>query len=541
MDKDDAEAAFLRHATSKIKSMEDLKNIITLGFRGEALSSIAAVSQIELMTRQPGSMSGYNVINHGGKLIQAREIGCPEGTTIVVRNLFYNTPARLKFLNSTRSETAAISDLIAKLIMANPMVSIRYLNNDKTIYHSPGDDQLINCIISIYGKDIKNELIPVKVELDELSITGYIGKPTITRANRTHQSFFVNGRYIKDNMLTRCVEEALKDWMMVNRFPWCVLHIEIQPEKVDVNVHPSKTEIRFRDPQVIRYILTNSLKKIIEKQPYIPRVFSSTKIMTKDEFSENNSDCEKQIKDYSQGESASNPFIELKEEPVIKKVNIRREIQEDIFSETGMNGKKEDNTIDVYSLRKWNVIGSAFSSFVLIETDTQLYIVDQHAAHERLLFEKLKTSIQNQKVVSQLMLPPYVLEVTNDEFIYITENINIFHSAGFEVEPFGGKSFLIRGRPLALKEVNIGELFRELLDLYNNRKGQGKYILREDDIVKLACKKAVKANDKLSPNELKQLMRDIEDKKIPLTCPHGRPILISISKYELEKRFKRIQ
>ncbi|MGI6538668.1 MAG: DNA mismatch repair endonuclease MutL, partial [Caldicoprobacterales bacterium] len=231
MDKDDAEAAFLRHATSKIKSMEDLKNIITLGFRGEALSSIAAVSQIELMTRQPGSMSGYNVINHGGKLIQAREIGCPEGTTIVVRNLFYNTPARLKFLNSTRSETAAISDLIAKLIMANPMVSIRYLNNDKTIYHSPGDDQLINCIISIYGKDIKNELIPVKVELDELSITGYIGKPTITRANRTHQSFFVNGRYIKDNMLTRCVEEALKDWMMVNRFPWCVLHIEIQPEK----------------------------------------------------------------------------------------------------------------------------------------------------------------------------------------------------------------------------------------------------------------------------------------------------------------------
>ncbi|HHU49025.1 MAG: DNA mismatch repair endonuclease MutL [Caldicoprobacterales bacterium] len=528
MQREDAESSFQRHATSKILKADDLNHIQTLGFRGEALASIAAVTQIEMLTRPRGEISGSQIVNHGGHIIKVSEVGCPEGTTVLVRNLFYNTPARLKFLKSTRSETAAVSDLLAKLILANPQISIKYISNGKTIYHSPGNDSLFKAIISIYGKDITNQLILVEANPGHsFYVSGYIGKPSLNMANRKHQSFFVNKRYVNCSFLSQCLEEALKEQTMINRFPWCVLNIKLPVQEVDVNVHPSKTDIRFRTPLKVKQLLTAIIRDAVKNQPDIPQLFPDLGYERK-EPSEVVINEEKNIE----------VFCKTEQEKPSRQVYIHRESQEEIFPSSGMNGEENDNTIDAYEFTKLNIIGSAFSTFILVESDKQLYIIDQHAAHERLIYEQYKESIKNQKVLSQQMLPPYILEVTHDEFIAITDNLDIFLSVGFEMEPFGGKTFLIRGLPVVLKEADVREIFNEILAHTN--KANRELLLQEEDIIKISCKKAVKANDKLSQQEIRGLLKDLEQKRIPLTCPHGRPIMISMSRYELEKRFKRV-
>ena len=587
MDMEDAEASFQRHATSKIEAANDLSTIHTLGFRGEALASIAAVTQMEMLTRPRGSISGGYIICHGGKMIQASEAGCPEGTTIMVRNLFYNTPARLKFLKSSRSETAAISELLAKLILANPSISIKYISNGKTVYHSSGDGELLSAILCIYGKDIKNELILLEANFgDDFSVFGYLGKPSLSRTNRSHQSFFVNNRYVRSQLLSQSVEEGLKNWTMINHFPWCVLSIQVSPGEIDVNVHPSKTEIRFRYPKEVVEALTNIINNTMVKNPYIPEVFPNiptiqkkaarleldepqikteqvhyfddqkiqdeeftveytSKAITSNEKTQVEvKDDEKIIAERSNVEVISSENIianEQEEQASSKTIYIQKDAQEEKLVYDRMNEEKHANTIDTSDIKKWNVIGTAFSTFILVESDSHLFIVDQHAAHERLIYEELKKSVLQQKVLSQQLSPPYILEVTHDEFIYITNNVESFHSVGFEMEPFGGKSFIIRGVPVVLKYVNIQDLFHELLDLSSTRAGQERLAIQDEDIIMMACKKAVKANDKLSHQEIRSLLKDIDQNKIPLTCPHGRPILISMSRYELEKKFKRIQ
>lgn len=544
MDREDAKTAFFRHATSKISTADDLNHIQTLGFRGEALASIAAVTQIEMLTRQRGALSGCQIVNHGGQFTKISEVGCPEGTTILVRNLFYNTPARLKFLKSTRSETAAISDLLAKLILANPHISIKYISNGKTIYHSPGNDSLLNAILSVYGKDIKNQLIMINSNLEnDLSISGYIGKPSLNRTNRTHQSFFVNTRFVYSTLLSQCLEEALKEQTMINQFPWCVLNIRLPAGEVDVNVHPSKTEIRFRNPLKISQILIDGIMDAIKKNPFIPEVFPASeyneKLSAKPPVINEDRETQGLPKDLSSSSFQQTPNKDtVSEIQQSKPVYINREFQQRIFPNSGMNDIKDDNTIDAYDFTKLNVIGSVFSTFILVESDTQLYIIDQHAAHERLIYERLKESINKQQIVSQQLLPPYLLEVTHDEFIAVTDNLESFLSVGFEMEPFGGKSLLIRGIPIVLKEANIREIFNELLDRSDKTSQK---LLQQEDIIKMSCKKAVKAHDRLSQQEIRDLLRDLDLKTIPPTCPHGRPIMISMSRYELEKRFKRIQ
>lgn len=581
MDMEDAEASFHRHATSKIEVAKDLNTIHTLGFRGEALASIAAVTQMEMLTRLRGSISGCHIIYHGGQLIQASEAGCPEGTTIMVRNLFYNTPARLKFLKSSRSETAAISELLAKLILANPSISIKYISNGKTIYHSSGDGELLSAILCIYGKDMKTELILIDANLgDGFSVFGYLGKPSLSRTNRIHQSFFVNNRYIRSQLLSQNIEESLKNWTMVNHFPWCVMSIQISPEEIDVNVHPSKTEIRFRKPKEVMEALTNNIKNAMEKENYIPEVFPYTPAKQK-KASELDIDGQQveteqlhyfddgrnmevksyenhtrtgitSLEDTEEEVTGQNEIIEvnsfekesdteLREHLGSKTVYIKTESQEIKLVDDRMNEEKYANNIDTSDLKKWNVIGTAFSTFILVESDSHLFIVDQHAAHERLVYEELKKTVLQQNVLSQQLSPPYILEVTHDEFIYITDNVESFQSVGFDLESFGGKSFIIRGVPVVLRDVNIKELFNELLDQSGSRIGQERLTLQDEDIIMMACKKAVKANDKLSHQEIRSLLKDIDQNKIPLTCPHGRPILISMSRYELEKKFKRIQ
>jgi DNA mismatch repair protein MutL len=583
MDQQDAEASFQRHATSKISAADDLNNIHTLGFRGEALASISSVSRMEMITRQRGAISGYHIVNHGGVIKSVAETGCPEGTTILVRNLFFNTPARLKFLKSTRSETSAVSELTAKLILAHPEVSIKYISNGKIIYHSPGNGSLLGAVVSIYGKDIKNELIEIEADFEDngIAVSGYLGKPSLARTSRTHQSFFINGRYIKSQLLSQCIEEAAKDQTMINHFPWCVLWIQLPSQDIDVNVHPSKTEIRFKKPESIYHTLLSCLREAIEGKPYVPAVSmkpdNNPEVMQTDVFTPVSSELTASSVIHS-SEAVSDSFgaalasrysaelnvpadspvpgsesinrsvfssedipLQINEELQSKKVYIKKEGSEKNIPDGGMNQEKDGNTIDAYNFMKMQIIGTAFSTFILAESEKELYIIDQHAAHERLIYERLKESVSKQEVLSQQLLPPYVLEVTHDEYLTILDSMQNFMSIGFDMEPFGGNSFLIRGVPVVAKEADIRELFHDLLDQPEYKSGSTRILLQQEDIIRMACKKAVKANDKLSEAEIRSLLRDMNQNKIPFTCPHGRPILISMSRYELEKKFKRIQ
>jgi len=559
MDREDAVASFERHATSKITGADDLNCIHTLGFRGEALASISSVSQMEMITRQRGALSGYHIINHGGQIKKIREAGCPEGTTILVKNLFFNTPARLKFLKSTRSETAAISELIAKQILAHPEVSIKYISNNRIIYHSPGNGDLMDAVISIYGKDIKNQVMKIETDSEDegISIRGYLGKPSLSRTNRNHQSFFVNRRYIRSQLLSNCVEEAAKDHLMINHFPWCVLDIQIPSQDVDVNVHPAKTEIRFRKPDEVYQSLMLALRIALDEKPHVPTIeikpnsketvqldaFTPIKHDSSDKLAETNGDsigC-KSYSANSYMQIQENIPSQIQEEMQSKPIYINKAAFNKNISESSMKAEEDDNTINAYDFMKLNIIGSAFSTFILAESENELFIIDQHAAHERLIYERLKDSVNRQEVASQQLLPPYVLEVTHDEYLTIMDNLTNFLSIGFEIEPFGGKSYLIRGVPVIIREINIRELFHDLLDQSDLKSGNTRISLQQEDIIRISCKKAVKANDKLSTSEIRSLLGDLNQKKIPFTCPHGRPILISMSRYELEKKFKRIQ
>ena len=546
MEREDALVSFEPHATSKITEASDLNNIHSLGFRGEALASISSISQMEMITRQKGALSGSHIVNHGGQIISAVETGCPEGTTIIVQNIFYNTPARLKFLKSARSETAAISELVAKLILAHPEISIKYISNDKAIYHSPGNAQLLSAIISIYGRDTRDDLIYIEKSLGEerLSISGYIGKPSLARINRNHQSFFVNGRYIKSMLLSRCVEEATKNQTMINHFPWCVLSITLPPQEVDVNVHPSKTEIRFRNEEEIYNQILEWLQVAVDEKPYIPAINTSNTPQQNQPIDEVKVE-QVQLGSYNKYSSIEQPIDNYVPhmEAISKPIYIQRQDKEEEKSipYSGMKDQDDVNTINTYDFTKMKIIGSVFSTYIMVESDAELYIIDQHAAHERLVYESIKKTIGDQTALGQQLLPPYILEVTHDEYITISDSLDTFVSIGFDMEPFGGKSFIIRGIPIVLKAANIRELFHDLLDQLEYKQGNVRVTLQEEDIIMMSCKKAVKANDKLTDEEIRSLLKDLSLHKIPFTCPHGRPILVSMNQYELEKKFKRIQ
>lgn len=531
MDSDDARLAFERHATSKILSADDLENIVSLGFRGEALASISSVTQMEMITRQRSEISGIKIINHGGSIISLEEIGCPEGTTIITRNLFYNAPARLKFLKSVRAETANISELVLKLILAHPEISIKYIVNGKTIYHSPGNGKIISSIISVYGKDIVDDMIRIEAIEAEMVIKGYIGKPSLSRTNRIHQSFFVNGRYIKSGLLSKCIQEACKDYIMINHFPWAVLHINLPANDVDVNVHPSKTEIKFRREQYIYDIILNIIKNKLERIRYIPSVNIRSESLPSISRPLSAEDDTKDLGIKASGEiplKASKPkqiYIGEKKDTV----------------EIGINKSDYDNNIDIFADSIPNIIGRIFSTYVIVECDDKIYLIDQHAAHERLIYEQLKSKALNRQMASQELMPPLVLEMTHAEMVILQDNMELFSSLGFEIEHFGGSHFAIRSIPLPLTGMNIQAFFNEVLDKNSELSKDQDFLINQEAIIKKACKKAVKAHDSLSDEEIANLIKEIKNSNIPMTCPHGRPIAITVTQYELEKMFKRIQ
>jgi len=558
----DARLSFERHATSKISSADDLQSIATLGFRGEALASIAAVTHLEMITREKDSVSGIHIVNHGGKIVSQKEIGCPEGTTIITKNLFFNTPARLKFLKSSRTETAHISDLVSKLILAHPEISFRYINNGRTIYYSTGDGDLKNAILSVYGKDVVDELIPVEpiANVTGIKLWGYLGKPSLARKSRNFQSFYINGRYIKSSLLAAAIEMAYKPYLTVNLFPWVVLHIEMDPSAIDVNVHPTKIEVRFRAEEQVKHYIYEHIAKILKENPYIPVLredsISSLSINDNSSITTNDIEDSEQLEVFSSVSTDSSSFSfdePSKNVYIVDSNKTSSSVDEDItklkskgndednIDTAGMNYRHQDNNISRNIAIPFRIVGRIFSTYIVVESQEQCFLVDQHAAHERLLFEKYKNMLSEQAVVIQQLLSPVIIEVTHAEQIIINESMELFQSLGFEIESFGGRSYAIRGVPMVLGNSNVKEFFRELLDNTEEYKKGSNYNLKIEDIITMSCKAAVKAGDELSEREILALLRDLMEKKVPMTCPHGRPIMISITKKQLERTFKRIQ
>ncbi|MDI6619480.1 MAG: DNA mismatch repair endonuclease MutL [Clostridiales bacterium] len=536
MDMDDAKNSFIRHATSKINSEDDLSSIKTLGFRGEALASIAAVSHVDMQTKLKQETYGTRIEIHGGIYKFAGSTGCPDGTTITVRNLFFNTPARLKFLKKESREAALISDIVLKLSLSKPEITFKYINNKKLIFNTPGNNDLKSTILSLYGKEYHDSLIDVSYKGNILSIAGYIGRPESARSNRNFETFFVNNRYIQNRMLCAAVENAYKTYLPVNKFAFCILFISICPEFVDVNVHPTKAEVRFQDEREVFSAVFNTIRNGLAGEVIIPE-FQEREMPQKFEqkkFYEDISsketgkvnDIALERNEYSK---VYRPVEEFKIEDGEKTDNAPEEVRDD--------GVRTESRNLIPPLI---IIGQCNSTYILAQGPDGLYIIDQHAAHERVLFEKFKSSFERGGINSQKLLTPFVIELTPQEIEILKENMEIMKKIGFEVDFFGNNSVMLRAVPIVFGEPQLKKLFMEILDLANGGNTSAKSTI-DNILYTMACRSAVKANDKLNNIEMEGLVKMLRQAANPYTCPHGRPTIIKITEKELEKKFKRIQ
>ncbi|MBQ8632287.1 MAG: DNA mismatch repair endonuclease MutL [Lachnospiraceae bacterium] len=604
MEKDDIRTAFLRHATSKIKSALDLLTVGSLGFRGEALSSISAVAQVELLTKTKDAFVGSRYVIEGGEEKAFEEAGCPSGTTFLVRNLFYNVPARKKFLKTAMTEGGYINELMERMALSRPDISFKYMNNGKTVLHTTGGNELKDIIYHLFGRDIAMSVLPVNYPKDEfgIEISGYIGKPVIARGNRTQENYFINGRYIKCAIINRAIEDAYKSYMMGHKYPFTAIHITVPPEFIDVNVHPSKMELRFSNNeaiyqaiyQVIRDTLSGknmivpvSLSEKEDKQEQKKEILQQQKISVPEPFEVKRREYENPVSKpaYYAPSAGHKPVINVQKplEPVIHKqdevkptieqkmqvlYDVVKENKEEYRATSGLLNKQEIQqttavehqetqqvkpevkpeqiTLPADLLAKDNrkeftLIGQVFATYWLIEMEEQLFIVDQHAAHEKVLFERTMEKLRNQEeIFTQSLLPPMILSLTMREAECLKNNLAVFERLGFQIEEFGGLEFKVTEVPADLVTVDSKELLTEVLNsLLSERDYKNVDVLLEK-VASLSCKAAVKGNHRMSDAEAKQLISDMLTLDNPYHCPHGRPTTISMSKYELERKFKRI-
>lgn len=562
--KDDIKKAFMPHATSKIKDVEDIYSIMTLGFRGEALASIAAISKVNLKSKKDEDEFGSEISIEGGEILSIKDIGCNKGTIIEVRDLFYNVPARKKFLKSTSRESSLIGDIINRIALSNPNISIKFYNNGKKILHTYGTGNLKDVIRTIYGKTISENIIYFESDEEDLSLYGYIGKEEIARGSRNNQSVFVNGRYIKNKTIVAAMENAFKSFATVNKFPFFVLFLKVYPEFVDVNIHPTKAEIKFKEDRIIFKkifdLVHKAFKLEIFNDFYIPEEEKevTTEMDKKSEvenLSFNIDDITKEevLKETIINKDLDNiSYEEIKREEEIyntlKTSNIinnntynknitNKEIpstvQEERYSSTESNNK-------ISKFPSLKVIGQFNKTYILAEYDEVLYIIDQHAAHEKILFEKYLNNIENGDIVVQTLLVPTLIDLTTDDYSYFEENIDIFIKAGFIIEKFGGNTIAIKEVPYFLGKLDAKNLFISILDNIKSL-GSGKTTeVKYNKIATLACKAAVKANDYLNEVEMERLINDLRYIEDPFHCPHGRPVIIKFTNYELDKKFRRI-
>ncbi|HHX63185.1 MAG TPA: DNA mismatch repair endonuclease MutL [Epulopiscium sp.] len=529
--------AFLRHATSKIETDLDLESVLSLGFRGEALASIAAISQLELITKTREEITGTRIELHGGEIIADEEVGCPEGSTLIMRNIFFNTPPRKKFLNSPASEAAKISDIVYKLALGHPEISFKYINNNKLVFNTTGNHNLKNCVMNVYGKDIARNSIEIKFKEDGLTLLGILGKPGTSRSNRSYENFFINGRYVKSEIIQNAVEDAYKTILTIGKFPVAILHLVIAPENIDVNVHPTKMEVRFKDNDSIYSFIYESVRKALMSENLIPEVSFSIphravtpkpvhtqqiipepfELKRKEENQPTAKTMVPQIK-------VSSPYT-----PVVKR--------EGLFV-------KEHKPQIVEKARKvyrdYTIIGQFFNTYWMIEIDDSIYMIDQHAAHERILYEKLLGDFYSSSPLKQALIEPIVINVSPTEKRVIEKYFELLNQFGFEIEEFGADAFASRTIPILFNGPAHQDILRQMLDLLMDKEIPNVYETQVNTIAVMACKAAVKAHDKLSALECKKIIEDLMELENPYTCPHGRPTIVSMTRYEIEKKFKRV-
>ncbi|HQL35104.1 MAG TPA: DNA mismatch repair endonuclease MutL [Bacillota bacterium] len=522
--KEDTEQVFFRHATSKIKDSADIQGISTLGFRGEAMASIAAVSEVELLTKAEEDTAGSHVIVKGGKLVQSKSIGYPTGTSVTVRDLFFNTPARLKFLKSDTSEQGAIVDIIEKLAMTNTGISMKLTVNNKVVLHTPGNGDLLSVILCIYGKNISGAMLPLEYKNDIISIEGYIGKPEIARGNSTYMTFSVNKRYVKNRMMAEAVKQAYKTLLMNNRYPFSIININIKSEMTDVNVHPTKQEVKLSDERAIFNTLYLAVKNCLNNNSLI---FENLEDVTEPQEAPSSA-----FESRSSYEPKNVSFDQLsfgKETAAPKIDSYKRQYDYDRKPE--VQQKQFNNEI--------RIIGQLFGTYILGQMDDDFCIIDQHAAHERIMFEYIKEKYNEKNISVQELMMPIVIELSPAEKVLYTENSLIFQNLGFEIEWFGENTLAIRAVPILMGEPCTGEFFSNILDSLKESTSIASSPL-EKIIISMACKNSIKAGDNIAPEEISVLLERLMKTSQPYTCPHGRPTIITMSRYELEKKFKRI-
>jgi DNA mismatch repair protein MutL len=579
IEKDQVEDAFMRHCTSKIVSSDDLNSLHTLGFRGEALASIAAVAHVEMITRTAEDSSGTIISIEGGNIVSKEAIGCPVGTTIAVTELFYNVPARKKFMKSDASESGNINEIVVSLALSKENISFKYINNGNIAFRTPKTNNLLNTISSLYEKDLYNSLLKVQYETNNIIITGFTTNLNYYRGNRKQQIVFVNNRLIKHKRMNYFIEAAYNTLLPKNKYPACFLKIEIDPSLVDVNVHPAKTEVRFQNEDItlneikraiFSALHSNNIIKEIKKETIV-HDYSENKTNKSESIFEklNNYDSLKgseYILENPINENFNNiKFTEINisnnnknlfEEAIEKAAEeekIIREFEKQVENHATLTNEKVENyepiqqsfieiEKDERKLPELSIIGILMDTYIICENyeKTEMYMIDQHAAHERINYEKFLNQYNIRKIIKQELLIPEVINLSYEDYYSAINNKEIFENLGFELENFGINAILINNVPSIFMESNIKEIFYTILDSLKNVRNSS-LNLELEKIIKNACVKSVKAGDKLHIQEVKSLLNDLGSCENPNTCPHGRPIIIKMSKYEIEKMFERIQ
>ncbi len=563
MTKDQVPLAFLRHATSKIQTIDDLLKIASLGFRGEALSSIAAVSQVELITKTPDALTGTRYLIEGGVEKGLEEIGAPGGTTFLVRNLFYNTPARAKFLKSPATEGSYIGSIMEQMALSHPEISFKYMQNGQTKLNTSGNGNFKEVIYQIYGRDITRELLEIDTAKDGVRITGYIGKPSVSRGNRSFENYYVNGRYVKNKIITKAIEDGYRSFMMQHKFPFTSLFITVNSENVDVNVHPSKMEVRFENADLVYQTLYRAICDALTEKELIPEVSFTPK---KDRAKEPLKTPVPEPFETRRREMLRETAIYPAPDPVTLSATVTPPAAEtpsvtatppatvtapaDPVTSNNTAVQKENRQLSIFEDKKLlsensrslhRLIGQVFSTYWLVEMEEKLFIIDQHAAHEKVLYEKMMADLRVKQITSQYLAVPIIISLNLQQLELMKKHEGLFREMGFELEAFGGKEYTVRAVPYNLFGIADETLLVELIDsLDAEASGSVTLEIFVEKLSVMSCKAAVKGKQQLSFREAEVLIDQLLTLENPYHCPHGRPTIISMSRYELEKKFKRI-
>lgn len=617
--KEQVRTAFLRHATSKIRTVDDLLTAGTLGFRGEALSSIAAVCQVELITKTAGSLTGVRYVIEGGEEKLFEEIGAPEGTTFLVRNIFYHTPVRKKFLKTAATEAGYVSDLMERLALSHPEISFKLISNRDTKLHTSGNGNRRDVIYGIYGREITSNIVAVDLKKEHMQISGFIGKPVISRGNRNYENYFVNGRYVRSAIVARAIEDAYKPFMMNHRYPFTVLMLDIDTEQVDVNVHPTKLEVRFAEQAEIYDNVSEAVKEGLLARELIPeftidgpqskggRAAGMTRagretaerrpqaarenaaaVMPQGRVPQENLEEKRENgsvptenpaasmpQNRPQRVSYPEPFEKVRAQLLAeskspyepkyphmeRRTGVMRPVTGNISREAAATNDAselpsnagectqgaavqmelfENRLLSKENQKKHRIIGQVFETYWIVEFEDKMYIIDQHAAHEKVMYERFMKEFAQKKQTSQMITPPVIVSLSMQEEEMLRRHMEHFTAVGFEIEHFGGREYSVRAVPGNLYGIADRTLFIEMLDGLTDVSERASAQVICEKIASMSCKAAVKGNQKLSATEADALIGELLELENPYNCPHGRPTIISMTKYELEKKFKRI-